>query len=71
MKKYILCETIERDISNPEFFDNKKEAVSKMKKAIKSVCGPDDEYGIESMSAWANSDGGDTNCDWRIFEVEM
>ena len=67
-KKNILLKVIERDISDPEFFNNIKDAKKALASQFKSI----QEKGIEEgeiysdgLCAYANVNG--TNYDWKIY----
>lgn len=71
MKKFVLIEVIEREISTPEFFDTHEEAHKEMKRRFDECC----EYrecdgDIWKSFAWCENANHD-NCDWKIFEVEV
>lgn len=73
-EKYILIEVIERDISQPEFFDTHDEAHDKMCLYMAAVLDETvDEIKksglVESNSAWCERHG--DNFDWKIFRVQV
>lgn len=65
MKKFVLIEVVEREISTPEFFDTYEEAYAEMEARWDS-CSEDGE--IESFFAYGETENHD-NIDWRIFEI--
>lgn len=67
MKKFVLIEVIEREISTPEFFNTYEEAYREMKVRFNDC--NDDDGDINDWSAWCENANHD-NCDWKIFEVE-
>jgi len=79
MKKYVLCETIEREISTPEFFDTHDAVFRAMLERFSQVMDipylelviHQDEYEdeITEYSAYCERHG--NNYDWKIFEVEI
>lgn len=67
--KYMLISVCEREITT-YLYDTLEEARDIMIKDLESCTDlEDDEYEIEEMSAWANADNGDMNCDWKIVEI--
>lgn len=70
MKKFVLIEVIEREISIPHFFDTHEEAYQQMKEFYNEAGGEYAEEGeIWKDFAWLNSHH--NNFDWKIFEVEV
>ena len=68
MKKFVLIEVIEREISTPEFFDTYDIAYTEMKKRFNETCAH--EGYIDDWMAWCENANHD-NCDWKIFEMEV
>lgn len=80
MKKEVLCETIERTVSQPVMFDTKEQAREEMVKRFKEAMGMTDEE-FEAMDddssecfcgeneAYCVNTNHD-NCDWSIFTIE-
>lgn len=68
MKKYVLVEVIEREISTPEFFDTYEDAYKKMKKYYNEANKYAEDGDISEDCAWVNVHH--DNFDWRIFELE-
>ena len=68
MKKFVLIEVVEREISTPEFFDTHEKAHKEMKKRF-DECYKDDGD-IWKSFAWCENANHD-NCDWKIFEMEV
>ena len=67
--KYMLISVCEREITT-YLYDTLEEARDSMIRDLESCTDlEDDEYEIEEMSAWANADNGDMNCDWKIVEI--
>lgn len=67
--KYMLISVCEREITTKEC-DTLDEARKTMIEELEACTDlEDDEYEIEEMSAWANADDGDMNCDWLIVEI--
>lgn len=76
-KQFVLCETVEREIATPEFFDSYEDAYREMKdRLLKATEIKDDdelaEYEGDAMldewSAYCENANHD-NCDWKIFEI--
>ena len=83
-KRFILCETIEREISEPVFFDNYEDAYREMKERCFEAAGIEDredmdrdelfneQYadGTGEISEWYAycENANHDNCDWKIFE---
>ena len=68
--KYMLISVCEREITT-HLYDTLEDARTAMISDLESCIDlEDDEYEIEEMSAWANADDGDMNCDWQIVEIE-
>lgn len=76
MEQFILCETIEREISTPAFFDTIKEAQEEMAKRFKAAANlTDDDMGnldeyeacLDETKAYCTNKNHD-NCDWAIFQ---
>lgn len=65
---YVLCETVEREINTPCFFNRKKEAQKEMKDRFMKARRSDDNGFIDDTTAYCETKNHD-NCDWRIFEV--
>lgn len=80
MKKEVLCETIEREISTPVLFDTKEQARAEMVRRFKEAMNLTDEefktmdndtseYFCGENEAYCVNANHD-NCDWSIFTVE-
>lgn len=76
-KNFVLIEVIEREISEPEFFETFEEAHAKMEEYFKSACDidPDDDDWeddvdgeLDEWDAYCENANHD-NCDWKIFQL--
>ena len=80
MKKVILCEIIERSISEPVMFDTKEQAQAEMYKRFKETTGmTDEEFEKRDYDSYESFCGKNEaycisanhdNCDWSIFTIE-
>lgn len=68
MRKFILIEVIEREISTPDFFDTQIEAYEEMEARYNECKKGDGE--IYSSVAWCENRNHD-NCDWKILAVDI
>lgn len=82
--RYVLCETVEREIHTPELFDTAEAAAAEMTRRFKSVMGYPDDYeltaeeieslgdnaGIRPDIAWCENANHD-NCDWHIYKITL
>ena len=64
---YILLETIEREISEPEFFYNYEDAYKTMEDRFYE-CNKHEGY-IDDWLAYCENANHD-NCDWKIFKIK-
>ena len=75
--KFVLIEVVEREISDPMYFDTFEEAHAKMEECFFEANGCDPEnYEPEDLDgvlgerlAWCENANHD-NCDWKIFEIK-
>lgn len=80
MKKVILCEIIERSISEPVIFDTKEQAQAEMYKRFKETTGmTDEEFEKRDYDSYESFCGENEaycisanhdNCDWSIFTID-
>lgn len=65
--KYILMNVIERNINDPQFFDNIEDAKEELKSQFKSLADEMDEGELcsDGLNAYANVNG--LNYDWKIY----
>ena len=72
MLKYMLIDTVDREISTPQFFDSAEAAHAQMEKELLEQLDSydyykeGDDYQISELSAWANPH---VDSDWLIFKV--
>lgn len=65
--KYILLNVIERNINDPQFFNNIEDAKKELKSQFESLADEMDEGELYSdgLNAYANIKG--LNYDWKIY----
>ena len=70
MKKFVLIEVIERDISTPTFFETLTAAQNEMRARFEaSVRSEDDDNACcDEMFAYCENHNHD-NCDWKIYDL--
>lgn len=68
--KYMLIEVMEREISEPEYFDTHDAAHDEMCRRVAEVydISPDENAVVLEDIAWAERYG--KNFDWKIFAIE-
>lgn len=71
VKKFMLIEVIERNVSEPGFFDTHDDAYNEMKDRYEKTCDPSDcDSHISEDYAYGES-ANHENCDWEIFEISI
>ena len=65
---YIVCETLEREISEPVFFRDLASAQQYMNSRFDALCNGGDNAECGDMEAYCESANHD-NCDWKIFNI--
>lgn len=65
--KYMLIEVMEREISEPEYFDTHDAAHDEMCRRVAEVYDNENAVVLEDI-AWAERYG--KNFDWKIFAIE-
>ena len=83
-KQFILCETIEREISEPVFFNSYEDAYQEMRTRFFKAFGVEDSIDVTDdellddldeetgyISEWSAycENANHDNCDWKIFEI--
>ena len=71
VKKFMLIEVIERNVSEPEFFDTHQKAYDEMKHRFEEACDASDEDSYIAEDYAYGENASHDNCDWQIFNIEM